>query len=224
LFESANGGTLLLDEIGDMPTHLQSKLLRVLQERQVRPVGSNESITVDVRIISATHRNVDELLDQGIFRADIYYRLNVVNLTLPPLRQRREDISLLTNFFLEKLSPKHSRSINAFAPDAMDLLMSADWPGNVRQLQNAVEYCVALSPTSIIPAALVKKAIRDRTNEILSFAEARSQFERRYLVQLLQMTDGNVSHAARLAKRNRTDFYKLLGRYKLNPAMFKQDQ
>jgi two-component system response regulator GlrR len=223
LFESANGGTLLLDEIGDMPTHLQSKLLRVLQERQVRPVGSNESIAVDVRIISATHRDVDELLDQNIFRADIYYRLNVVNLTLPPLRQRREDIPLLTNFFLEKLSSKHSRNINAFAPDAMDLLMSADWPGNVRQLQNAVEYCIALSPTSIIPAALVKKAIRDRTNEILSFAEARSRFERRYLVQLLQMTEGNVSHAARLAKRNRTDFYKLLGRYKLNPALFKQD-
>ncbi len=221
LFLAANKGTLFLDEIGDMPLVLQAKLLRVLQDRQVRPVGSTQSVDVDVRIVSATHRNLEELLEQGEFREDLYYRLNVVNLVLPPLRQRREDIPLLAEYFLVRLSTKNKRSINGFAPEALELLISNAWPGNVRQLYNVVEYCVALASTPIIPAVLVKKALRDKTDEIMSLAEARSRFERDYLVQLLQLTQGNVTQAARLAQRNRTDFYKLLNRHQLNSALFK---
>ena len=223
LFKAANGGTLFLDEIGDMPMVLQAKLLRVLQEHQVRPVGSTQTISVDVRIVSATHYNLEELLEQERFREDLYYRLNVVSLTLPPLQDRREDIPLLANHFLKKLTSKGRRVVNGFSPESVDILVSANWPGNVRQLYNVVEYCVALCPTPVVPAALVKKALRNKTGEILPLAEARSRFERDYLVQLLQLTGGNVSQAARLAQRNRTDFYKLLSRHQLNPALFKDN-
>jgi two-component system response regulator GlrR len=143
LFRAADGGTLFLDEIGDMPLTLQVKLLRALQERQIRPVGSTQSYAVDVRIISATHRNLEDLLESGELRNDIYYRLNVVTLSLPPLRERREDIPMLANYFLHEIAKKNGRKLNAFAPDALDSLVSGDWPGNVRQLYNAVEYCVA---------------------------------------------------------------------------------
>lgn len=221
LFQAADGGTLFLDEIGDMPLVLQAKLLRVLQERQVRPVGSTQSVPVDVRIVSATHQDLEELLKQGNFRQDLYYRLNVVNLVLPPLRERREDVALLADHFLENLRSKSKRDVNAFAPEALELMITHDWPGNVRELYNVVEYCVALSSTPIIPVALVKKALRDKGGEILPLAEARTRFERDYLVQLLQLTEGNVTQAARLAQRNRTDFYKLLSRHQLNAALFK---
>ena len=224
LFQAADGGTLFLDEIGDMPLVLQAKLLRTLQEHQVRPVGSTHSMAVDVRIVSASHYNLEDLLEKGEFREDLYYRLNVVSLALPPLRERREDIPLLANHFLGRLADKNRRNLNGFAPDALEMLISADWPGNVRQLYNVVEYCVALSSTPIIPVALVKKALRDKTGEILPLAEARSRFERDYLVQLLQLTGGNVSQAARLAQRNRTDFYKLLSRHQLNPTLFKDKE
>ncbi|MDQ2696000.1 MAG: sigma 54-interacting transcriptional regulator, partial [Pseudomonadota bacterium] len=200
---------------------LQAKLLRVLQERQVRPVGSTQTVDVDVRIISATHRRLEEALEEGKFREDLYYRLNVVNLALPSLSERREDIPLLANHFLDRLRLKNRRTINAFAPESLELLVSAEWPGNVRQLYNVVEYCVALTATPIIPVALVRKALRDRTGEIVPLAEARSRFERDYLIQILQLTGGNVSQAARLAQRNRTDFYKLLSRHQLDPALFK---
>lgn len=224
LFQAADGGTLFLDEIGDMPAALQVKLLRALQEHQIRPVGSTRSVRVDVRIISATHRNLEELLEEGDFREDLYYRLNVVSIALPPLRARREDIPVLVNHFLGLLTEKNRRNVNAFAPEALDLLIGADWPGNVRQLLNVVEYCVALSSTPIVPASLVKKGLRDKTGEILPLAEARDRFERDYLAQLLHITGGNVAQAARLAQRNRTDFYKLLNRHHLTPALFKGEE
>ncbi|MBI1965300.1 MAG: sigma-54-dependent Fis family transcriptional regulator, partial [Betaproteobacteria bacterium] len=139
LFLAANGGTLFLDEIGDMPVALQVKLLRVLQEKQVRPVGSTQSHAVDVRVISATHRNIEAEMAAGNFREDLYYRLNVVALALPPLAERREDIPLLANHFLSALAEKYRKTINGFAPEALELLVAAQWPGNVRQLYNVVE-------------------------------------------------------------------------------------
>jgi two-component system response regulator GlrR len=147
LFQAADGGTLLLDEIGDMPPALQVKLLRVLQERVVRPLGSSQSIPVDVRIISATHRDLDAAMAEGQFRADLYYRLNVVTLTLPPLSERREDIPLLANHFLLKLAAKYDKRLSGFAPEAIKALTTAAWPGNVRQLYNVVEQVCALSTT-----------------------------------------------------------------------------
>jgi two-component system response regulator GlrR len=222
LFQAANQGTLFLDEIGDMPLSLQAKLLRVLQDREVRPIGATQSVTVDVRVISATHRNLEQAMERGHFREDLYYRLNVVELEIPPLAQRREDIPPLALHFLKKLSGKGSRKVEGFSPEAMKLLVSASWPGNVRQLLNVVEQSVALSTTPIISTALVQKALRSEPGEILSFVDARTSFEREYLVQLLQISQGNVTQAARLAKRNRTEFYKLLRRHHLEPGLFKQ--
>ena len=222
LFQAAHGGTLFLDEIGDMPLSFQVKLLRALQERVVRPVGSTQSVEVDVRIISATHRDLDEALEEGEFREDLYYRLNVVSLEMPPLADRREDIPLLASHFLEQITHNDRKQVRGFAPEAMELLLAAPWPGNVRQFYNLVEQVVALSTTPIIPASLVQRALRDKSREMMAFADARSQFERDYLTRLLQITNGNVTHAARIAKRNRTEFYKLLNKHHLQPAQFKE--
>jgi two-component system response regulator GlrR len=221
LFLSAQGGTVFLDEIGDMPPALQVKLLRVLQECEVRPVGSTETHAVDVRILSATHRNLEETISAGGFREDLYYRLNVVNLMLSPLRERREDIPLLAQHFLGMLTEKYQRRIHGIAPDALEMLSAADWPGNIRQLRNVLEQCCALCTTATIPATLVSRALRDRPAEIMMLAEARSAFERDYLITLLKLTHGQVSEVARLAGRNRTEVYRLLQRHSLTPALFK---
>ncbi len=221
LFVSANGGTVFLDEIGDMPLALQVKLLRVLQERAVRPVGSSRAEPIDVRILSATHRDLEAALADGQFREDLFYRLNVVSLTLPTLDERREDVPLLANHFLHVLNRKYGKRVRGFAPEALEALATASWPGNVRQLQNVVEQACALSTTPLIPLALVERALRVRSMEALSYAEAKQRFERNYLVQLLKLTDGNVSDAARLADRNRTEFYRLLQRHALTPSLFR---
>ena len=223
LFQSADGGTLFLDEIGDMPMPLQVKLLRALQERAIRPVGSNMTMPIDVRIISATHRNLAEEMKSGRFREDLYYRINVVSLEIPALAARREDIPLLANNFLQTLSEKYGRKLNGFAPEAMELLISAPWPGNVRQLQNIVEQTVVLSTTPLVPTTLVQKALQDNIGGIVPLETARKNFERDYLVKLLKATNGSVTQAARLAQRNRTEFYKLLQRHQLTPALFKND-
>ena len=224
LFLSASGGTLLLDEIGDMPLALQSKLLRVLQESAVRPIGGNEDIDVDVRVISATHKDLDKAMADGTFREDLYYRLNVVSLELPGLSKRREDIPLLAQHFLKTIAQKTKKELSAFSDEAMELLVGAPWPGNVRQLLNVVEQVAVLTTTSIIPESLVQKALKNPSQKILSYAEAKSRFERQYLCQLLQITSGKVSQAARLAKRNRTEFYRLLSRHNIDPAFFKSGE
>ena len=222
LFQAADGGTLLLDEIGDMPLPLQVKLLRVLQEGEVRPVGSTQAIPVDVRVISATHRDLDAHRDSGQFREDLYYRLNVVSLRLPSLAERREDIPALASHFLRRLAERYRKPAPTLAPDAMALLVAAPWPGNVRQLLNLLEQAVALTTTSVIPASLVQNALKEDAAALIPFEEARKSFERDYLVRLLKITGGNVTQAAQLAKRNRTEFYKLLQRHRLEPAMFKE--
>jgi len=221
LFQSANGGTVFLDEIGDMPVALQVKLLRVLQERTVRPVGATQSAPVDVRIVSATHRDLDAAIREGQFREDLYYRLNVVSFTLPPLRDRREDVPLLASHFLTNIARKYGKTVNAFSADALQRLVKYDWPGNVRELVNVVEQVVALTTSAVVSPALVESALRIQATELDSFEQARGQFERDYLARLLKMTSGNVTHAARLAKRNRTEFYKLLHRHHLDPGLFK---
>jgi two-component system, NtrC family, response regulator GlrR len=222
LFQLAESGTLFLDEIGDMPVLLQVKLLRVLQERKVRPVGSTQAIPIDVRIISATHRDLKAEIAAGGFREDLYYRLDVVALTIPVLSQRREDIPLLTNYFLSMFAEKYQKNINGFSPEAMEMLLSSSWPGNVRQLMNVVERCVVLGTTPLVSSVLVYDAMHREEEQLVSFEEARKSFERDYLVRVLKISGGNVTQAARLAKRNRTEFYKLLQRYQLDPSVFKQ--
>jgi two-component system response regulator GlrR len=222
LFQAADGGTLFLDEIGDMPVPLQVKLLRALQEGEVRPVGATQAIPVDVRVISATHRDLDAARATGLFREDLYYRLNVVSLRLPSLAERREDIPLLATHFLRKLAERYRKPVPSLAPDALAALVAAPWPGNVRQLQNLLEQAVALATTTMIPASVVQGALREDASALTPFEEARKSFERDYLVRLLKITGGNVTQAAQLAKRNRTEFYKLLQRHRLEPAMFKE--
>ncbi len=221
LFQAAEGGVLLLDEIGDMPMQLQVKLLRVLQENQVRPVGSTEAVQFDVRVISATHRDLQEMMRQGEFREDLYYRLNVVNIELPTLDERREDIPLLVAHFLQQIAREGDQERKVYAPEAVEMLVTAEWPGNIRQLYNIVRQNVALSRSPVISGELVQSSLGEHAGKLMSFSDARDEFTRNYLSQILQITTGNVSQAARLAKRNRTDFYKLLARHDLNPDSFK---
>lgn len=224
LFQTADGGTLFLDEIGDMPPALQVKLLRALQERTVRPVGSNEPLPVDVRVLSATHRDLEQAMAEGQFRPDLFYRLNVVKLRLPSLAERREDIPLLAQHFLTLLAAKYRKTLNGFAPDALEALVGAPWPGNVRQLFNAVEQMCALATSPLVPLTLVQRALQaESPTQVLNYANAKQRFERGYLSQLLKLTAGNVADAARLADRNRTEFYRLLQRHGLVPQRFRGD-
>ncbi|OTA19387.1 sigma 54-dependent response regulator [Xenorhabdus beddingii] len=222
LFLTAQGGTLFLDEIGDMPMALQVKLLRVLQERKIRPLGSNRDIDIDVRIISATHRDLPKAMQRNEFREDLYYRLNVVNLKIPALNERAEDIPLLANHLLRESAKRHKPFVRSFSTNAMKCLMAASWPGNVRQLVNVIEQCVALTMAPVISDALVTQALEGENTALPTFVEARGQFELNYLRKLLQMTKGNVTHAARMAGRNRTEFYKLLARHELDANDFKE--
>lgn len=227
ILESADRGTVLLDEIGDMPLNFQAKLLRFLEEREIRPVGANDSVPVDLRVIAATNKNMETLVASRDFREDLYYRLNVVNLMMPTLAERREDIPVLAEHFLSiSISGVGSeeRAVTGFSPEALEMMVGAPWPGNVRQLRNVVEQCAVLATSPIIPVALVERALRGKSRELLPLAEARNRFEVDYLVHLLQITDGNIARAARLADRNRSEFYKLLKKHNLEPALFRESR
>jgi two-component system response regulator GlrR len=220
LFRAADGGTLYLDDIGDLPSTTQVRLLRVLQDNQVMALGAAKSVTVNVRVISGTHRDLAQLVAHGRFREDLYYKLNVVHIDVPALSRRREDIPLLVAHFLEQVAIETGVR-RLYAPEAVELLATAEWPGNIRQLQAIVRQNVAMAQTQVIPAELVESALGGVAGRLASFDEARDEFTRNYLVQILQITGGNVSQAARLARRNRTDFYKQLDRHQLVPAEFK---
>jgi len=221
-FVAAEGGTLLIEEVGELPMRLQVKLLRVLQETQVRPLGSNDAINVNVRVISTSQDDLKQLIASGQFREDLFYRLNVVHIDIPALSRRREDVPLLVAHFLDKIAKETGQQRHIYAPEAVELLVSADWLGNIRQLENVVRQNVALSTSPIISVELVQSALGVGPARLPSFDEARDDFTRNYLSQILQITQGNVSQAARLARRNRTDFYKLLARHALSPDEFKQ--
>lgn len=223
LFRAADGGTLFLDEIGDMPKAFQATLLRALQEKKIRAVGTTEDISVDVRIISATHVDLEKAIKSGDFREDLFYRMNVVSLVLPDLADRREDVPLLANHFLRQLSEDFGAHVKGFSPEAIDALLNNDWPGNVRQLHNVVGQSVALSMTPLIPLSIVKKALKEDAVSLLSLKDARDGFEREYLINVLQMSSGNVSKAAQYAKRNRTEFYRLLNKHEIHPSLYKTD-
>ena len=221
LFHSAEGGTLLLDEISALPMPAQLKLLQLLPDSTVQGPTASEALPANVRIISTTNHDLPSLLSGGQFRDDLYYRLNVVQIDLPPLSKRREDIPVLVAHFLAEIS-KQTGQRKIYAPEAIELLATSEWPGNVRQLDNVVRQNCALAQTPIIPVELVQQSLGGTQAKLPSFDEARDEFTRSYLSQILQITGGNVSQAARLAKRNRTDFYKLLGRHQLVPDDFKE--
>ncbi len=218
LFELAHGGVLFLDEIGDMSPAFQVKLLRALQEGEIRPVGESKTVSIDVRVVSASHKDLKQLVDEKQFRLDLYYRLNIVTLRLPSLTDRPEDIPLLANHFIAQQKTKAKKLSN----EAMEMLLGYDWPGNIRELKNVIEQACTFATAPLIPASLIEKALQQKNLSMMSFNEAKQNFERDYLIRLLKLVNGNVTHAARIAQRNRTEFYRLLERHQLKPAEFKK--
>lgn len=223
LFSQAHGGTILLDEIGDMPLSIQAKFLRVLQERQFYQVGGERPLEVDVRVIVATNKNLEELVGQSLFREDLYYRIRVIPIILPPLRERVDDIPLLAESFLKKFGRQMNKRVKGFSPAAMHRLMLYDWPGNVRELENTIEYAVAMTVQDVITEGLVLPAgRRDVQETVKSFKGAKDAFERSYLMRLLEITKGNISTASTMAGKYRADFYKLLKKHRISPDDFKK--
>lgn len=222
LFEIADGGSLFLDEIGDMSAAFQVKLLRALQEGEIRSVGANVNVSVNVRVISASHRDLSQLVSQDSFRMDLYYRLNVVTMVLPKLSERLEDIPMIANYFIAQCRSKNEFNAKGLSKEAMDLLIAYSWPGNVRQLKNIIEHVCAFATTPLIPVSLVEKALQEKQKSLLSFSDAKKNFEQDYLIKLLQLSNGSVTEAARLARRNRTEFYRLLERHNLKANQFKK--
>ena len=240
LFTQAHGGTLFLDEIGDMPRSTQSKLLRVLQERQFYPVGSEVPMEVDVRVIVATNKDLEDQVRKGLFRDDLFYRIHVIPVYLPPLRERKDDIMPLLEHFLKKYGELMKKDVKGLTPDALRKLMMHDWPGNVRELENTVEYAVAMTQSDIVTDDYILQG-RSFTSErgapslalelreepsagLKPLKDARDAFERDYLIQVLSMTEGNVSQAAKLAGKYRADFYDLLKKHDLNAHEFKKSK
>jgi len=223
LLSRANGGTVLFDEIGDLPLTLQVKLLRVLQERQIRPIGSSKEIPIDVRIISATHRDIQTMVINNDFREDLYYRLHVIPIHIPPLRNRREDIPLLAQMFLDNATKQLKSNILGFTRAAMEKLITRAWPGNIRELNNVVEYAAALVEDGwididAIPAPLTTE---DEDGHLPPLVEAKAHFENKYLEHLMRVTAGNVAQSARIAGRYRPDMYKLLRKHNITPSDYK---
>jgi two-component system response regulator GlrR len=218
LFQSADGGTLFLDEIGEMPPGLQVKILRALQTREVLEVGGTRPVKVDVRIVTATNKDLAQAVKAGTFREDLFYRIQVIPLTVPPLRARRDDIPLLAQVFLRQSTERAGKIVRGFMPDAMQKLMTYHWPGNVRELEHAVEKAVVLSPRDMITADLLPGGSGATDGTIKPLTEAREEFERNYLKELLELSGGNISRASQMAGRYRADFYKLLRKYGLHPS------
>ncbi|HUJ18955.1 MAG TPA: sigma-54 dependent transcriptional regulator [Nitrospirota bacterium] len=223
LFVQAHEGTIFLDEIGDMTLATQAKFLRVLQERQFFPVGGERPVSVDVRVIVATNKVLENEVAEGRFREDLYYRIRVIPIELPPLRERKDDIPVLAEHFLKKFGGSMKKTITGLTPRALQKLMLHDWPGNVRELENTIEYAVAMAHQEIITDDLVLPAKDGSTDgQIKPLKEARDDFEKDYLIQLLEVTRGNVTKAAELAGKYRADFYNLLKKYVISPLDFKK--
>jgi two-component system response regulator AtoC len=213
-FEVANRGTLFLDEVGEMSANIQVHLLRVLEEKEFTRVGGNELIKVDVRVISATNKDIKKALANGEFREDLYYRLNVVSVELPPLREREEDIPLLAQHFLRKFAVENRKEITGFSPEATDFLLKYEWPGNVRELENAIERAVILAKGSLIEVADLPQENLLFTHSSL-FGESLRQVEKNHILNILSETGGNHSEAARTLGISRATLYNKIRAYGL---------
>jgi two-component system, NtrC family, response regulator GlrR len=222
MFAQAHKGTIFLDEIGDMSLTIQAKLLRVLQEKQFYPLGSGKPVEVDVRVITATNKDLEARVKDGSFREDLYYRIHVVPVDLPPLRERKEDVPLLAEHFLKEISQRMKKDIKGISAMAMQKLMLYDWPGNVRELENTIEHAVAITLDDVISEEIVLPS-KDLPSESLKpYKKAVDDFKRGYIVRLLEFTKGNVSKASELAEKYRADFYNLVKKHNLNPEDFKK--
>lgn len=239
LFTQAHEGTIFLDEIGEMPLSIQAKLLRALEERQFYPVGSEKPVVVDVRVIVATKKDLEDEVKKGLFREDLFYRIHVIPIHLPLLRERKEDIPPLVDHFLRKFSQQMKKAIKGLTPQAMQRLMLHDWPGNVRELENTIEYAVAMTQQDVITEDFIlqtkgaSNAIpRDGAlqgevpsqESLKSLKEAKDAFEKDYIIHALELCGGNVSQAAKLAGKYRADFYDLLKKHGLKADEFKKSK
>ncbi len=223
LFAKAHGGTFLLDEISELPLIMQAKLLRVLEDKKVCPLGSTaKPVTIDARILAASNKNLAEAVQRGNFREDLFYRIHVISIEIPPLRERREDIPLLANHFLNKYSRELDKPVKGFTHDALEKLMCHRWPGNVRELGNEVAAAVVMADQDFIAEDMILSNPRSAKIKPKSFKAARADFERHYLMQLLKYTRGNVTRAAGIAEKHRADLYELLKKHRLNPADFRK--
>jgi two-component system response regulator GlrR len=221
LLAQADGGTFFLDEISEMPLTMQAKLLRVLSELVFYPLGSNRMVKVDIRIVAASNKNLEEEVKQSRFREDLFYRIHVIQLKVPSLRERKEDIPLLARHFLRKYAEKTKKETLGFSQEAYQKLLLYDWPGNVRELENCVESGVAMTDKRVISADLVLQGKAPNPIGPMAFKDAKTEFERKYLIHLMEITEGNVSHAAKLAGKYRADLYELLKKHDLDPEGFR---
>lgn len=224
LFVQANEGTIFLDEIGDMPVSIQAKLLRVLQEKKFYPLGSEKPKEVDVRVIVATNKDLKEEVKKGSFREDLFYRIHVIPIYLPPLRERKEDMPSLIDHFLKNFSKKMEKDIKGLTPTAMQKLLLYDWPGNIRELENTIEYAVAMTQQNIVSEDLILPAKAMTLETLAPFKDAKDNFEKEYLIRLLEVTAGNISKAASFAKKYRADLYNLFKKHNIKPERYKKAQ
>ncbi len=222
LFAQAHGGTFFLDEISEMPLNMQAKLLRLLEEKTVQPIGARVPLKVDARILAASNKNLEEEVQKGNFREDLFYRIHVIVIKLPPLRERKEDIPLLAGYFLEKYAKQTGKKITGFSASASQKLLRHHWPGNVRELENTIESAVAMADKNVITEDLILQMHPSADEGLKSLKDAKKDFEKDYLLQLITLTGGNVTEAAKLAGKYRADLYELLKKYKLNPADFRK--
>ena len=218
-FEQAQGGTLFLDEVSEMPLSMQAKLLRVLENREVYPLGSEKKISLDIRLIFASNKDLAEEVVKGTFREDLFYRIHVIHLRIPPLRERKDDIPLLAGHFIRLYATRYEKRAEYLSPQALEKLMTYDWKGNVRELENTIEGAVVLSSDAEISADAIR--LSAQASPPLAFKDAKKDFEKSYALELMEITRGNVSKSSRIAELYRADFYELLKKYSINPEDFR---
>ena len=224
LFVQAEGGTIFMDEISEIPLVMQGKLLKALEEKEFYPLGTHRKTKVDIRIISASNKDIEKEVDAGNFRSNLFYRIHIIPIRMPPLRERKEDIPLLASYFLAKVAEKQKKPAKTLSPAAIQKLMLHPWPGNVRELENIIECAVVMSTEDVISEDLIILSSQEMTDHLFKpFRESKKDFEKNYLIQLMKISRGNVSQASKLAGKYRADLYELLNKYHINPLDFRQD-
>ncbi|MDR4508026.1 MAG: sigma-54 dependent transcriptional regulator [Candidatus Brocadiaceae bacterium] len=223
LFTQANKGTIFLDEISSTSMSFQIKLLRVLQEREIKPVGSSKNIKIDIRVIVAANVNLQEEVNKGTFREDLFYRIHVMPIHLPPLRQRKDDIPLLATYFMAEFCKALKKDTLEFSPLTMQRMLHYDWPGNIRELRNKIEHAVIVANNDIVEPGDIFSEINSTINTFSSYKDAKEIFEREYIEHILKINKGNITNASKMAKRYRADIYKLIKKHNINLEDYKKD-